>query len=69
MGVRVPPFAPSFYFNNLRLILVCATFPVVSIRLRLGCVLLHGGERIQTINEADVPSRNQVDIFVRCDLD
>ena len=24
MGVRVPPFAPFFSFNNLRLILVCA---------------------------------------------
>src|ERR1700687_674463 len=69
MGVRVPPFAPFFSVNNLRLILVCAAIPVVSVRLRLGCVLLHGGERVQTINEADVPSRNQMDVFVRCDLD
>src|SRR5260370_31959179 len=69
MGVRVPPFAPLFSFNNLRLILVCATIPVVSVGLRLGCVLLHGGERVQAINEADVPSRNQMDVFVRCDLD
>jgi hypothetical protein len=69
MGVRVPPFAPFFSFNDLRLILVCASFPVVSVRLRLGCVLLRGGERIQTIDEADVPSRNQMDVFVRCDLD
>ena len=69
MGVRVPPFAPYFSFNNLRLILVCSTFPVFSVRLRLGCVLLRRGERIQTIDEAAVPSRNQVDIFLRCDLD
>jgi hypothetical protein len=69
MGVRVPPFAPFFSFNDLRLILVCATFPVVSVRLRLGCVLLRGGESVQTIDEADVPSRNQMDVFVRCDLD
>jgi hypothetical protein len=53
----------------LRLILVCSTFPVFSVRLRLGCVLLRRGERIQTIDEAAVPSRNQVDIFLRCDLD
>ncbi len=43
--------------------------PVVSVRLRLGCVLLHGGEPVKTINEADVPSRNQMGVFVRCDLD
>jgi hypothetical protein len=69
MGVRVPPFAPFFSFTNLRLILVCAVFRFVIVRLRLGCVWLRGGERVQAIDEADVPSRNQVDVFVRCDLD
>jgi hypothetical protein len=43
MGVRLPPFAPIFSFHNLRLILVCATFLVVNLRLRRGCVLLRGG--------------------------
>jgi hypothetical protein len=52
MGVRLPPFAPFFSFNNLRLILVCATFLVVNLRLRLGCVLLRGGELVQAIDEA-----------------
>jgi hypothetical protein len=33
--------------------LVCAVFRVVIVRLRLGCVWLRGGERVQAIDEAD----------------
>jgi hypothetical protein len=69
MGVRLPPFAPSFSFNNLQLIFLLASFPAISLRLRLGCRLLRGCRSVELIDEANIPPRNQMHVLVCRDLD
>ncbi len=66
MGVRVPPFAPSFLLNHFRATRLLVPKQRVFLQLRLGCGLLLScfRWRVQLIDEMDVPPRQEVHILV-----
>ncbi len=69
MGVRLPPFAPGFISNSLRLIFHQIYFPAGSFLLRLGCRLLWGYLGVQLIDETNISPRNQMHMLVGRDPD
>jgi len=52
----------------LRVNFLDASLPYLTLWLRLGCVWLRIFQRVQTINEPDIPTREEMNVLVGGDL-